>query len=57
VKVNALIAVVFVLAVVLERGNQDKDAQFWVLVGAGVVAVVGLATFLRSRGGIGATGD
>ncbi len=57
VRVNVLIAVVFVIAVVLERGDQDKEALFWILVGAGIVAVVGLATFLRSRGGIGATGD
>ncbi len=57
VKLNALIAAVFVAAVVLERGDQDKDLQFWLLVAGGVAAVVGLAASRQSKGGIGATGD
>jgi hypothetical protein len=56
-KVNALIVAVFVAAVVLERNDQDKDALFWLLVAVGIVAVVGLASAQRSKGGIGATGD
>ncbi|MFW2380697.1 MAG: hypothetical protein ACN4GZ_02980 [Acidimicrobiales bacterium] len=55
VKVNVLIAAVFVTAVILESG-QDKDTLFWLIVAGGIVAVVALATSVRSRGGIGATG-
>ncbi|MBT8241477.1 MAG: hypothetical protein KJN63_09645 [Acidimicrobiia bacterium] len=56
-KVNALIAAVFVAAIFLERNDQDKDPLFWLLVAVGVVAVVGFASAQRSKGGIGATGD
>ncbi len=38
------------------QDNPD-DGPNWILVGIGVVIVVGLATALKSRGGIGATGE
>ena len=55
VRVNVLVAAIFVAALVLERDDQDKDALFWIVVAAGVVAVVGLSASRRSKGGIGAT--
>ena len=56
-RLNALVAAVFVIALVLERGDADKDAVFWSMVAAGVVGVVVLASARRSKGGIGATGN
>ncbi|NNE95011.1 MAG: hypothetical protein HKN24_03195 [Acidimicrobiales bacterium] len=55
-KLNAMIGIVFVAAVLLERGDESKDVAFWATVGIGIVASVALASALRSRGGIGATG-
>lgn len=56
VKAVPIIAVIFSIAVVLERGNAATDGQFWAIVAVGIVGVVAAMSALRSRGGIGATG-
>ena len=37
--------------------SSGDDGPNWIVVAIGIVIVVGLATALKSRGGIGATGD
>ena len=56
VKAVPIIAIIFAVAVILERGNAETDGRFWAIVAAGIVGVVAAMSALRSRGGIGATG-
>ena len=46
-RLNALVAAVFVIAVLLERGDDDKDAVFWSMIAVGIVGVVALASARR----------